>query len=177
MENKSRQLEYILLAAMTIDGKIARSAHHFSDWTSREDKDFLHQELDQCDVVVVGNNTYETAKKPLSKRTCIVFTRSVDTLQKVPPNLTYCNPSGYSLPALLQELGHQRIAVLGGTETYNYFLDHDLVDTLHLTIEPLVFGNGLSLFSSMQGRDLRFRLESSKQLNDRGSLLLTYTRP
>ena len=58
----------IAIAAVTIDGKIALDAHSGSAWTSREDKDFLHDMLDTSDVVVVGNNTYKAAIEPLSKR-------------------------------------------------------------------------------------------------------------
>ena len=42
-----------------------------SDWTSPEDKVFMRALLAKCDVVIVGNNTYKTAIKPLSKETVL----------------------------------------------------------------------------------------------------------
>jgi riboflavin biosynthesis pyrimidine reductase len=59
--------KYIAIAAITLDGKIAKHSKHFSSWTSKEDKQFLHAILDACDVIIVGNSTYQMAKKPFTK--------------------------------------------------------------------------------------------------------------
>lgn len=164
----------IAIAATTIDGKIALDAGHFSDWTSTEDKDFLHKMLDESDVVVVGNNTYKTAIEPLSKRNCIVFTASVRTSERKGDMLTYCNPASSDCIPLMEK--YEKVAILGGTQTYTYFLENDLLDEIYLTIEPLVFGRGLNLFESEKNTQTQFRLESTKRLNDNGSLLLHYIR-
>ncbi len=164
----------IAIAAVTIDGKIALDAGHFSDWTSPEDKEFLHKMLDESDVVVVGNNTYKTAIEPLSKRNCIVFTASVRTSEHKSDILTYCNPASSDCIPLMEK--YKKVAVLGGTQTYTYFLENDLLDELYLTIEPLVFGRGLNLFESEKNIEAHFRLESTKRLNGKGSLLLHYVR-
>ena len=81
----------IAIVAVTIDGKIALDQSHFSDWTSKEDKDFLHEMLAAVDVIVVGNNTYKTAIEPLSKRNCVVLTTSVETVERKSENLIYAN--------------------------------------------------------------------------------------
>jgi dihydrofolate reductase len=164
----------IAIAAVTIDGKIALDAGHFSDWTSPEDKDFLHQMLDRSDVVVVGNNTYKTATEPLSKRNCIVFTASVLTSEHKSDKLTYCNPASSDCLAIMNR--YQTIAVLGGTKTYTWFLENNLLDELYLTIEPVIFGRGLNLFESSKNINAQFHLESTKRLNKKGSLLLHYER-
>jgi len=170
----NEQMRCIAIAAMTIDGKIALDAGHFSDWTSPEDKGFLHKMLDESDVVVVGNNTYKTAIEPLSKRNCIVFTASVRTSERKNDLLTYCNPASSDSIPLLQR--YETIAVLGGTQTYTWFLENDLLDEIYLTIEPIAFGRGLNLFESSKDLNAHFRLESTKPLNENGSLLLHYTR-
>lgn len=162
----------IAIAAVTIDGKIALDTSHFSDWTSKEDKDFLHEMLAAVDVIVVGNNTYKTAVEPLSKRNCIVFTTSVRTSEHMGDMLTYCNPSSSDCVALLQKYG--TVAVLGGTKTYTWFLENDLLDELYVTVEPVVFGRGLNLFESSKNIDAHFKLESTKLLNDTGTILLHY---
>jgi len=164
----------IAIAAVTVDGKIALDPSHFSDWTSKEDKDFLHKMLDEADVVVVGNNTYKTAIEPLSKRNCIVFTTSVRTSEHMGDTLTYCNPASSDCVALLQK--YETVAVLGGTKTYTWFLENDLLDELYITIEPIIFGRGLPLFESSKDASVQFKLESTKQLNERGTLLLHYVR-
>lgn len=164
----------IAIAAVTIDGKIALDAGHFSDWTSPEDKDFLHKMLDESDVVVVGNNTYKTATGPLSKRNCIVFTTSVRTSEHKGDLLTYCNPASSDCIPLMNK--YQTVAVLGGTQTYTWFLDNDLLDELYLTIEPVVFGRGLNLFESTKDVLAKYHLESTKKLNEKGTLLLHYAK-
>lgn len=164
----------IAVAATTIDGKIALDAGHFSDWTSAEDKDFLHEMLDKSDVVVVGNNTYKTAIEPLSKRNCLVFTTSVATSERKSDNLIYCNPASSECLALMQK--YETVAILGGTQTYTYFLENDLLDELYLTIEPIAFGRGLNLFESSKNMNAHFKLESTKHLNEKGTVLLHYTK-
>lgn len=167
-------MKCIAIAAITIDGKIALDEKHPSDWTSKEDKDFLHEMLDRSDVIVVGNNTYKAAVEPLSKRNCIVFTTSVETSERKSDTLTYCNPSSADCIPLMEK--YETIAVLGGTKTYTWFLENDLLDEIYLTIEPLVFGRGFPLFESSKDVMARFRLKSTKQLNEKGTLLLHYSR-
>jgi len=164
----------IAIVAVTIDGKIALDPSHFSDWTSKEDKGFLHEFLDKANVIVVGNNTYKTALEPLSKRNCIVFTASVGTSEHKSDTLTYCNPASSDCVPLLEK--YETVAVLGGTKTYTWFLENDLLDELYLTIEPIVFGRGLPLFESSKDINAQFKLESTKKLNEKGSLLLHYIK-
>ncbi len=165
--------KFIAVAAITIDGKIAKNSHHFSNWTCKEDKDFLHDILDTCDVVLVGNSTYKMAIKPLSKRNCIVLTRDLKNKQNL-PLLTYCDPTKQSLQKIVIKNKYKKICVLGGTQIYSYCLERGLIDELYLTIEPLTFGLGLPLFETKKSS--RWRLKSSKQLNKHGSILLHYIK-
>ena len=147
-----------MLAAVTLDGKIARSVRGGSSWTSREDKNFLHRELDKCDLIIVGRKTYELAKKPLSKRKCLVMTRKVKGWEKKVKSLTGC------------------ICILGGSEIYSYFLKHNLLDEIYLTVEPLVFGTGVPLFDIPLNVPQTFKLVSIKRLNRTGTIVLRYKK-
>ncbi|MBI3232201.1 MAG: dihydrofolate reductase [Candidatus Doudnabacteria bacterium] len=161
--------KYIAIAAITLDGKIAKGPKHFSNWTSEEDKLFMRALLDKCDVVIVGNNTYKTAIEPLSKRNCIVFSRTENQMNRI-----YVNPSKTDVKKLIRKLNYRKVAILGGAQTYTYCLKNKMLDELYLTIEPLVFGKGIDLFSSKKFLDSKFKLISSKLLNESGSLLLHY---
>ena len=122
------------IVAITIDGKIARHAGHFTDWTSPEDKTFLRSLLDKSDAVVIGNNTYKTAEGPLSKRNCIVFSRAVCDMERRRDNLAYYNADGPSpIETILEP--YRTVALLGGTQVYSYFLERNLIDDLYLTID------------------------------------------
>ncbi len=165
---------YSMIVATTIDGKIATHSRQFTSWTSKEDKDFLHKLLDKSDVVVVGNNTYKTAKKPLSKRNCIVLTRGASKAVRKNPRLVFFNPQKENLDRFIKKAGYRRIAVLGGAQSYTYFLEKNLIDEIYLTIEPLVFGRGISMFDGVRASRRYFKLVSVKKLNKKGSLLLHF---
>lgn len=163
----------IAIAAMSVDGKIALNENHPSDWTSKEDKQFLRSILAGESLIVVGNNTYKASRAALSTRNCLVFSRNVEKVKKVSPKLTYCNPQNeQGLVRLLEN--YPRVIVLGGAQIYAYFLEHNMLDELYLTIEPVVFGVGLSLFGEAAGLEHKLDLVESRKLNDAGTLLLHY---
>ena len=166
--------KYIAIAAITIDGKIAKGPKHFSDWTSPEDKKFMRALLDKCDVIIVGNNTYKTAIKPLSKRNCIVFTSKTSSTSRKSNRLLYCNPARTDIKKIISKLKYHNVAILGGAQTYTYCLENNLLDELYLTIEPIIFGKGINLFTSSNSVDFRLKLVSIQKLNKQGSLLLHY---
>ncbi|HLC93305.1 MAG TPA: dihydrofolate reductase family protein [archaeon] len=162
-----------LIAVITLDGKIARNSSHLSDWSSKEDKKFFHRELDTADVVLVGNNTYKTAKKFLLKRNLIVFTRHVTAPRWKSEKCVFMNLARTNIQNYCQAHGYRNVAVLGGTQIFDYFLGKNLAHELLLTLEPIVFGKGISLFEKGK-KNTHFRLVSLKKLNKGGTLLLRY---
>ncbi len=173
MTGKARQPNFILLAAISLDGKITTGRKEGSEWTSKEDKVFFRHELDRADAVVMGRKTFEAIKHPLTSRNRLVFSR-----RKIFSHSAECqNIFGGSAAELLRLLGQNgwhRIAIVGGTAIYDWFLKRDLVDEMYLTLEPLVFGNGKPLVSRRLNLPRKFRLASVKKLNARGTLLLHY---
>jgi dihydrofolate reductase len=158
---------------VSIDGRITDGRRPGTAWTSREDKQFLHRYLDTCDAVVVGHTTYRAARRPLSRRNCVVFTRSVRQPVRRSPRLLYVNSVRTDVPALLGTLEYRRVCVLGGIQTYSFFFARRLIDELYLTVEPLVFGAGLSLVEGSRAAS-QWQLLSARRLNVRGTLLLRY---
>ena len=165
-----RRAVYIAMAAITIDGKIARHERHATDWTSPEDKRILQEQLDSADVVVVGHHTFRVAEKQLSKRNCIVLTRRIRKPREMDPKLTYINTNVTGLESYVERQGYRRVAVLGGAQVYSYCLEQGLIDEFYMTVEPLAFGEGVSLLS--QQTKARFTLRSVQRLNKEGSILL-----
>lgn len=72
----------------------------------------------------------------------------------------------------LKEQPGGNIGVLGSGRLVRTLLEHDLVDTLSLTITPIVLGGGKRLFPE-DGLMRRFRLVGSTPTTT-GSLILTY---
>jgi dihydrofolate reductase len=168
------KLKYTALVAISVDGKIARYKNHSSsEWTSGEDKVFMRKILVDCDVILIGNTTYKTAIKPLSKRNCIVFTRSVDEPKCEHSNLTYINPESTDLKLFIKEKEYRKVCVLGGSSVYEYCFLNNMIDELFVTVEPIIFGEGIE-FLSKGIYDTKLSLISMKKINDKGTILLHY---
>lgn len=142
-----------IIAALTADGFIGKNNSHFANWTSKEDKTFFVEMSKKAGVVVMGLNTFNTIKKPLKDRVNIVYSEEkihcegVETTSKKPKKL-------------LEELykrGFKEVAIAGGSQIYTLFMEAGLVDALYLTIEPLVFGSGISLFNKKIDKKLELK--------------------
>lgn len=162
---------YIAVVAISLDGKIATATYQ-KNWSSPEDQNHLHKVEDSCDVLVMGRNSYEVAKEKLMKRNVMVFSRSSKKENK---HLVFVNPEKTKINEYLQQKKYKRICILGGPEVYSYFLERNLIDELWVTIEPIVFGQGLGIFSKLK-ESKQFRLLSIKKLNNKGSVLLHYVK-
>lgn len=162
-------------AAMSIDGKIADSDGRFHRWGSKEDHEFLQELIQQHDVLVLGRITFEhiIARGPLSKPTVVLTGSQLDAA--VQSDHYSVDPAKTDPFKFLKRMKVKNVLVLGGTKTYTYFLEHDLIDELYVTVEPIVFGRGSSLFNSDTFVPSAFRLEASKVLNQEGTLLLQYS--
>lgn len=154
-----------IIAAMTADGFIARDAHHLASWTSKEDKKFFVQRTKEAGVMIMGSNTYETIGRPMPGRLNIVYSRKeipgVETTTKPPKKLLKD----------LEARGFKEVAICGGATIYTMFMKAGVVDTLYLTVEPLLFGTGVSIFN--KPLDVKLQLKESKRLN-KNTLLLKY---
>jgi dihydrofolate reductase len=159
-------MKCFLIAALSADGYIAKNDKHPAFWTSKEDKKRFVEMTRRAGVVVMGSNTYTTLPRPLKERVNIVYSKS-KTFEGV--EVTQKNPA-----ELLQELGtrgFKEVAILGGSYIYTMFMKSGLVESLYLTIEPILFGNGIKLFNE----DMLYKLNlvSSSQAEN-GALLLEY---
>ncbi len=168
----------IAFAVQTRDGYVARYPGHSTlEWRSNADAEFFTaylNSLDETGVIVVGNNTYKAVQSRLSKRNCIVFTRSVTSADRRNKKLLYYNPEGTSLATVLN--GYRTVVLLGGTETYTFFWERDLIDEMYLTIEPVDFGGGLPLFNTPEPMSAKMLLKSSESLNEQGTALRHYQK-
>ena len=154
----------LLLAALTVDGKIARSAHELSDWSSREDKRLFMRTSKEAGVIVMGRATYETLPAPLAGRLHVVLTRQPAN-RAAPAGVEFTDDPPARVLAQLAGRGYTTVVLGGGAQTYRAFLDAGLVDELWLTVEPLAFGRGIALFGD-DPLDLRLDLVECRQLGE-----------
>ena len=116
--------EVILIAAVTVDGFIARHSNEITSWT----KDLsLFKKQTIGHPVIMGSNTYKTLSNELSGRDVIVINRNH-------------NPKN-----VIKNIKQERCFIAGGGKTYSKF--YSFLTHLYITPHPYVFGKGISLFS------------------------------
>lgn len=155
--------------AQTLDGKIAKSSDHFPDWTSCEDKKFFHKVSKEAGVVVMGDKTFATFPSPLKDRLSVVFT--MEENPKEIEGVKWVKGEPEKVVKELEEMGYESAILGGGAFINGLFLEHKLIDEIAVTIEPKIFGDGLSLFKGDFNLDLK--LKSVEKIND-NSVVLRY---
>ena len=157
-------MKAIVLMAITVDGKIAKTADHLANWTSKADKKIFVEETKKAGVIVMGETTYNTIGRPLPGRLNVILSLSPDANQNQPGILEFTNTQPRELLQELAGRGFNSVILGGGATINGLFLKENLIDEVWLTIEPKIFGDGLSLF---KGADVNLDLEllEMKQLD------------
>ena len=164
-------IKVFIIAAVTADGFIAKDSKHSAMWTSKADKKRFIELTKRAGVVVMGSSTYRTLGRPLKERVNIVYTRSKDSAQSFEgAEVTQDEPR--ELIRKLEVRGFKEVAICGGSQIYTMFMKAGVVDEVFLTIEPIFFGRGITLFND----DLHYflKLKNSQASESSGSLLLDY---
>ena len=116
--------EIILIAAVTVDGFIARDSNEVTKWT----KDLLlFKKQTMGFPVIMGSNTHRTLINELKGREVIVTHRND-------------NPK-----SILKNISSKKCFIAGGGKTYSRF--YPFLTDLYITPHPYIFGSGISLFS------------------------------
>ena len=174
-----------IVVATTADGFIARDKDHVATWTSKEDKKRFVKLTKDAGVMVMGSNTFKTLPGPLKGRLSVVYTSNAEKLASSPTikslvndisaedpgRLVYTNLNPSELIQKLNSAGFKKIAICGGSSIYNSFMESGLVNRMYLTIEPLLFGSGMSVFSSPI--ESKLELENFSK-TDAGTIFLDY---
>lgn len=169
-------MKIIIPAVMSADGRITKGdigqAHH---WSSKEDFAFFSELIAQHDALVMGRKTYEVVNpKPTPDKLRLVLTTQPERFaeQVIPNSLEFMKATPKEVVQELDKRGHKQALLVGGAPVHAEFLREGLVDELHLTIEPLLFGAGLPLIDG--ALDIAMNLLEVRQLNAQGTLLLHY---
>ena len=156
-----------IIVAETADGFIAKEANHPALWTSKEDKKHFVEITKRAGVVIMGSTTWKTLPKPMKDRLNIVYTRSGETYEGA--ESTSLEPK--ELIDSLESRGFKEVAICGGSSIYTLFLKAGLVDTIYLTIEPILFGKGISIFNEQL--ELKLELQGETK-TEAGTIFLEY---
>ncbi len=162
-------MKVFIIAAITADGFIGRDSGHSADWTGKADKKVFVRLTKEAGVMVMGSKTFATIGRALPGRRTIVYTSRPEKLKVEGVEAT--NEPPKVLLARLEKEGAQAVAICGGATIYDLFMREGLVDELYLTVVPIVFGSGVTLFASEQTVNLE--LLNLTALED-GAILLHY---
>lgn len=151
-----------MMMAMTVDGKIATDKSQLADWTSPEDKKIFREISRAHGVILMGANTFRTFPAPLPGRLNVVFSENEHNPPQDGVKWVKGDPEKVLLE--LENLGYKSALLGGGAALNSLFLEKKLINEIVLTVEPKIFGAGLSLFNRPLGADLT--LTEMKKIND-----------
>lgn len=162
-------MRVFIIAALTADGFIGRDSGHTADWTGKEDKKVFTRLTKEAGTIVMGSRTFATIGRALPERRNIVYTSHPEHITADGVETT--GEPAKDLLARLEKEGVQTVAICGGATIYDLFMRENLVDELYLTYIPILFGQGVGLFSG----DLNSQLSLNKitELSD-GCVLAHY---
>lgn len=167
--------------ATSLDGYISRTDGSI-DWlieannSTPSGEDCGYQVfIDTVDLLVMGRNTFDQVvtfeKWPYEKPVLVLTSRPLE----IPPSLATCVSTSSEKPApLMQRLnkeGIKHIYVDGGLTIQNFLVDN-LIDTITITIIPVLLGDGRPLFGSLP-KDISLTLTDTKTY-DFGFMQMTY---
>ncbi|HQB76662.1 MAG TPA: dihydrofolate reductase family protein [bacterium] len=158
-------MKLLLVMALTVDGKIAKESSQLADWTSLEDKKSFIELTKEAGVIIMGNSTYQTIGKPLPGRLNIILTPEANKFNSIPNKLEYSSLSPSELLKDLEQRGYTKAILGGGAYTNKSFWELGLIDELILTIEPVIFGKGLTLFTD-NDFETKLKLIETRALNN-----------
>lgn len=162
-------MKTVLIAAITADGFIGRTAEHLADWTGGADKKLFVQVTKEAGIMVMGARTFATIGRALPGRRTIVYTNHPEQITAGGVETTSEPPT--EIVARLKAESATGLAICGGASIYSLFMQAGVVDELYLTMAPVLFGTGVHLFT--QSLDCKLALLTSKQL-DNNTILLHY---
>jgi len=145
-------MKLILLMAVTLDGKTGKDSEHFVDWTEQEDKKFFVRITKKAGVIIMGSKTFDTIGKPLPGRKNIILTRNRQR-KSLWDNLVFTDKTPGELLKKLEKEGFS-----------------EAMQEVIVTVSPLIFGYGTSLFSEEIAMELEL-----KDVHRRGKDLVAIT--
>lgn len=172
-------MKIIMVAVTSINGKTTKDADaNIYKWTSGEDKKLFFSQIAKNNLIVMGSKTYEAARDKIklqSNKLRIVLTKNPKKYlhETIKGGLEFSSESPKDLVKRLEQEGYSQMLMVGGGEINSLFLKNNLVDELHLTIEPFIFSKGRDLVAEDKF-DIFLRLISIKKLNAKGTLCLRY---
>ncbi len=152
----------------------------------------LHQHysdlIDNADVILYGRTTYQLMQywqilinNPTGEKASDNFAKAIDKIPKIVFSNSLKNTdwdtakiASNPLEVVIKELKQQsgKDILIGSRSLIIQLINLNLIDELQLCIQPVIAGNGLSLFENINERTI-FKLKKTKNFNN-GAIILYY---
>ena len=171
----------VLYIAMSLDGFIADKNGGVA-WleeldTGQKGVESYQQFINTVDTVIMGYTTYAQITTELSvgswpyegKTTYIMTHRKVQDQD----DIMFVNSSLACLITDLKGQDGKNIWICGGAELVNQMLKSDMIDRFHISVVPVILGNGIRLFQK-ENSTVQLKLLSAENIN--GMMELVYEK-
>ena len=111
----------------------------------------------------MGSKTFDIIGRVLPGRKTVVMTRNPER-RSDNPDLVYTSDEPEKILNDLAAQGYQQAVIAGGAKINRLFARRGLVDELLITLSPIAFGEGVSMFSG--DVDLKLSLKEVTQLDE-----------
>ncbi|MBU7582496.1 MAG: dihydrofolate reductase [Nostoc sp. TH1S01] len=164
-----------LFIASSLDGYIARESGEI-DWLFTE-QDYGYTEfIAEVDTLIMGNKTYQQVLEfdeyPYKEQEVFVLSNSLQG--KAENNAKFINGDWYDFITNLRQSSGGLIWLVGGAQTIQYFLKHNFIDEIILSIHPIILGSGIPLIIKDSSIETKLELKNVKNY-DSGLVQVTYT--
>lgn len=158
-----------VMMAMSLDGFVAREDHQL-DWLMKQntsDEDHGYDDfIASIDVIVMGSNSFRTVLSfedwPYDKPVIVLSQnlKTEDTPAGLANKVEVLNHTPSSLITELEARNIDRAYIDGGA-IIRSFLAEGFIETLHITIVPILIGGGVPLFDTLP-KDIDLQLKNSE---------------
>lgn len=164
-----------IIVAVSTDGFIA-DVRGNTITTSEQDAHFLHTQLLQHTVHIMGRKTFQkhASKKPLAHTKRFVLTHQPQKYSQ-----QYANAATFTatpVSELLMQHALLPCLILGGAHVYQAALTSGYVTQVYVVVEPLLLHAGTPFLSTTTLAHEGYVLQSNTTLNDSGTKLLQYVK-
>lgn len=172
-------MKIVLSLVSSLNGRIDAGALADSRrWASQEDAAFFRLRKARFRLIVMGRKTYEVNKLSMSLQQNVlrvVLTRNPKKYHAftVPNQLEFTDMPPVELVGQLETRGYASMLLAGGGQINRLFFQANLVDEVHVSIEPRLFGKGTNMIAPTAS-EIPLEVVRAKLLNARGTLHVVY---